>query len=951
MIKIVCLFFLFAALFARILSAQTTQHFLYDDENGLPSNEVYSLVEDAKGFIWLGCAAGLYKFDGLRYRLYRCATQKSKSLTNLSISAFDRLYCSNFQSQIFYIEGDSLHELQQPFSEIANIAVDKNGDLYATHNSGISIYKTQTKQWQTVDNFIEASALFTRSICLGKDNIVYFLYGSGIGKMHKSTPTTTEIIPFPEGEKNASAYFLLGYADNKIWAFSRMENVFYMFDGDSLRKNPSQNLHKALENRKITALKELTDGNLWILTYSGAMRYNMRKDEAQVFFEEQAFSDCLIDRAGNYWFSTLQAGIFRVIDLDYLIWNSQNANIVEDKLTNLATDGKTVFFSTIKGQIFGVDAKNSTLKLLYAGEQADIESFDFDTAQNILYFNTKNKGFCLSNEKVSKIPFRIEATKSIAYSAPYYFLGTSQGLFVYDGKETKVSNTWLRQLIWNADKQRLYAASNRGLQIFERRQNLWRCIDTILENSQILCIDDDRQNHTMYMLAFDGKIYALNEKNELKKISQIPENAQAQKLKLYKNSIYIASNKGVYIYNLQDKQLAIFNHLSGLVSDNVQDLLLLNDDLWLATGKGLQKVPLQKKHTPPLAKIYLKTAYHENILLDYGQELTLLPEASAYSSHQQFEYAYRINAHEWVKLPASIEQIKLQNLPVGDLHIELKIIDHSGKDSENTISIRGLVRPPFWKTWWFFLALSALNVFVLLAIFRKRIEILKAAQAKKIAHLMLENELRAAQQAALKAYMNPHFIFNVLNSIKGYIYENDKKNAILYLGRFSELTRKVLEQSNLSYIKLEEEITFLKIYIELEAMLLEDDFSHEIHIDSDLDKNNIKIPSLLVQPFVENAFKHGLKNKMGKNMLKIHFKIENKHLLVEIIDNGIGREAAQKNKSPNAHTSFAMSALSKRIELLNHEAPEMIGLQIVDIFDEMGQAAGTKVILKVKSEK
>src|SRR5690606_16137114 len=121
--------------------------------------------------------------------------------------------------------------------------------------------------------------------------------------------------------------------------------------------------------------------------------------------------------------------------------------------------------------------------------------------------------------------------------------------------------------------------------------------------------------------------------------------------------------------------------------------------------------------------------------------------------------------------------------------------------------------------------------------------------------------LRLTQQSALKAQMNPHFIFNVLNSIKGYIYENDKKNAALYLSRFSELIRKILEQSSVSNIKLSEEIETLKLYIELEAMLLDNSFSCSISIAPNINPENLYIPAMLIQPLVENALKHGLRHK------------------------------------------------------------------------------------------
>src|SRR5690606_15757413 len=132
---------------------------------------------------------------------------------------------------------------------------------------------------------------------------------------------------------------------------------------------------------------------------------------------------------------------------------------------------------------------------------------------------------------------------------------------------------------------------------------------------------------------------------------------------------------------------------------NVQDLLLLDGDLWLATGNGLQKIPLGNKPEKPLAKIYLKK-HKNNVSLNYGEPLTLSPEASIYNANGNFEYAYRINKSDWVKLPSSIEQIEIHNLSAGSFTIELKAIDHLKRDSENSIFISGYVHPPFWQKWW-----------------------------------------------------------------------------------------------------------------------------------------------------------------------------------------------------------------------------------------------------------
>jgi LytS/YehU family sensor histidine kinase len=170
------------------------------------------------------------------------------------------------------------------------------------------------------------------------------------------------------------------------------------------------------------------------------------------------------------------------------------------------------------------------------------------------------------------------------------------------------------------------------------------------------------------------------------------------------------------------------------------------------------------------------------------------------------------------------------------------------------------------------------------------------------------------------------------------------------LNDFSSLVRKVLDLSSLPSVSLDEELEALKLYIDLEAMLLQSDFEYSVHVDEDIDLSGIQIPALLIQPYVENAFKHGLRHKIGPKRLTITISMdENKGVLsVEINDNGIGRAAAEQLNSTNRgeHRSFATSAMEKRLELLNHERKDVVGVEITDKFE--GEVAiGTIVTVRI----
>ncbi len=216
--------------------------------------------------------------------------------------------------------------------------------------------------------------------------------------------------------------------------------------------------------------------------------------------------------------------------------------------------------------------------------------------------------------------------------------------------------------------------------------------------------------------------------------------------------------------------------------------------------------------------------------------------------------------------------------------------------------------------------------------------------------LQLEKEQQeyAKQMSELKALrsqMNPHFIFNAMNSIQEYIFTNEKKLASSYLVKFSRLIRIYLEQSQQSEITLEKEIQALELYLQLENNRFDEQLNYVINVDNNLDLLSILVPSLFIQPYVENAIKHGLLHKMGKKELTIDFKFNNSknQLEVTIQDNGIGREASRKHNENRPYKSFSTEASLDRVKLINIKSDNKLSVKIIDLKDKNNRARGTKV--------
>jgi two-component system, LytTR family, sensor kinase len=262
------------------------------------------------------------------------------------------------------------------------------------------------------------------------------------------------------------------------------------------------------------------------------------------------------------------------------------------------------------------------------------------------------------------------------------------------------------------------------------------------------------------------------------------------------------------------------------------------------------------------------------------------------------------------------------------------------------------------QQWGFFIGLGI--VFFLIAfliVYRYRIgqlqlesQLLKERNEYHLNEIKQRNSLSQATLTALISQMNPHFIFNALNTIQSYIYTNDKKSASYYLGRFSELTRKILDDSNKEMISLDEEIALFNLYIDIEKARFGDLLKVDIQIDPNLDREDIFFPPMLVQPHVENAIKHGLLHKTGEKILQISIDYTNNkaNLKIVIDDNGIGRAKSMAiNKQKSGHQSFATTASQQRINLINNVLGKKIDLNIIDKVDNDSRPAGTMVIITI----
>jgi LytS/YehU family sensor histidine kinase len=209
---------------------------------------------------------------------------------------------------------------------------------------------------------------------------------------------------------------------------------------------------------------------------------------------------------------------------------------------------------------------------------------------------------------------------------------------------------------------------------------------------------------------------------------------------------------------------------------------------------------------------------------------------------------------------------------------------------------------------------------------------------------------RELEMQALRAQMNPHFIFNCLTSINRFILKNDMLSASDYLTKFSRLIRMVLNHSKQSLISLEEELEMLRLYLEMEKLRFKEAFVYQIDVGNEVDTSGIFLPPLLFQPFVENAVWHGLMHKKDQGRLNIQLRVTDNILSCTITDDGVGRSFAENSTSKSAEKrkSMGIGITRQRMALINGNETVANSLVIEDLYDEHGKAAGTRVVLRIK---
>jgi hypothetical protein len=325
--------------------------------------------------------------------------------------------------------------------------------------------------------------------------------------------------------------------------------------------------------------------------------------------------------------------------------------------------------------------------------------------------------------------------------------------------------------------------------------------------------------------------------------------------------------------------------------------------------------------------------------------------SSDYANTPKNNFEYKLDGYDknWTRTNRNF--VSYTKLPPGNYTFYVRASNNDGIWSDKPASFAFRIRPMVWQTWWFRIIAGLLIIFFTYRIISGRIQRARTKEKEEMElerqKTEFEKQLAEIKLKALVAQMNPHFIFNCMNSIQAMILSDQNMQASTYLTKLSRLVRSVLENSVKTFIQLQEVIDNLKLYLELESLRLDQQFTYEITTEN-VDVYSVEMPSMLIQPYVENSIWHGLVKKEGAKNVYIKFYRQFNYCICEITDNGIGRVKAAELNLTKQHKSLGTIITHEMFDTLHKIKDTDYNVEIIDLYDDQNMPAGTKVVIRME---
>lgn len=982
-------FLLINSLWSQLSSAYTFEFF--NASHGLPSSEVLSLAKDERGFLWIGTSAGLSKYDGYKFHNYPFTKNGELigAVNAIKPDKQNRLWVGS-GSGLFCLINEEITKVsvaQNNTNVVNDILVDEDQlwistdvgplriSIEAINLSGsqkINLSDYILKEWIPINSSgPEAGAVnhmakaADGTFFLSQLSAIYRLAGGKVELIHRIADRHDQVLSlFPVNQNKI--YFDAAQTEVSVWENGKVFNTYH----ELLYK-------EGVDDDKPGFWYGSTAGLYYFHPSSGiASRFINTLEQGVVYPSSMLQDDNFFWLATHDGLVKIKPSLFR----RYIIASSVNGS--EDYYAMLRTKGDRLLFGSNRGKILQKKDTGFELAKKFLVPTADIR-FAYEDNDGRLWAASSYQGLVMISDNKVKVfteddglvdnsvlyllpsgdgklyavgdhgvtEIKANGEDSYSFKKFYYKSSISKHAKFFSGITGPDSRIWLageEGLVYlENDSLHLYNLTGReqplNFIIKDRKNDIW-----IASNGD--GIFHCKFDHQMKPVIF-RHLEIKDGLNSLNYNTLLADRA---------DNIWAGSSGGITFIGQKDGQtgkVVNFDKSDGFIAPGYSNIALYEDadsTIWVTTTFGIASFkPLQlfESFTAPMVYIEnirgLKSGDSVDINSGSGSfkwnnnSFSIEYTALNYTDQEGIQYYYRLDGVDtnWINA-GSNRSVSFASLAPGAYTFHVKAVNNKGRWSEKEAVYNFYIRPPFWKTWWFRLLLLLVAAALLSLFVRRRIASVKTKAD-------VQRQITELEVKALRAQMNPHFIFNAMNSIQQFTLKNDVDNANLYISKFSTLLRKILHSSQQSVIALEEEMEQLNLYLDIEKLRLGSDFVYEVIAGNDLEIDAIKIPGMLVQPFVENAIKHGLALKSGPKKLEVTFtQTGSDHLQVTVTDNGIGITKAKEIKAKGdrllPYESKGMSLVEQRMKLLENPGAD-IKLRVDELKNEEGAAAGTRV--------
>ena len=976
--------------------------------DGLPSNNIHQIFCDSRNIVWLATDAGFFEFDGgriiIRKELERLYGEEIQSICednnkNIWLTASNIGLCKFNGSEIKIYSYEELGIK----NSIRSVYFDhKHNKLLLSTHTGV--YKASIDK----DSKIRLTSFESKEAI----NILRFVENNNKLLAISSTPqktfecnfTTTKLdllkkddfLPVIEFNKFHTAQLLNKFALNNE-AFKIRSKKHDDIDCEIIQVAEAKDetfylLRYFIENIEYRKVIKVSEQEVEDFSISNTI------DDV---FVQTIFVD---KNEGNIWLGTKNKGILHFQNSIFQYYDASYFNLGELNISDIESDSNGYIYIATRNEIIyfkenKIQKRISTSKLCSikhdhnsAECEHQIQIFDIvNNGKSELWLAT-NMGFYTLNLKTDSIKYiGIKPASKFAFTENNQLCFIWNNVFhVYSGE--KFQNEIFKYIISESDKIDISKMISKKSEVwFSTKQiGLFRYKSREIEhfnnsNSKIHNVINDLlllPDGNMIIGGNNGSIYKLKYKNKQLDILDIIN----QDLNLFgssiqgfqylnDNSLWYGTNEGIYQFDYQSwKQdfsinYRFWNHSKGYFNQNGRNSITDSDqNIWVSTGNQLLKITnaaidkfeksncslnlinlqvYNKNWHPDSSKMNIWT---KNIIgpinLSHKQNYLTFSfdfQNCLNSGKKIFRYQLKNFDNSWTNWSTNTHAT-YSNLPSGDytLNIQGK---HLNKSDSIPLSIKFSIAYPWWQKPWLYAISFATLVGLLIAAMRiyTRKIVKKEEERNK-----LKTSILGLKMKTLQNQLDPHFIFNALNAIQGYILEQETENALDYLSDFSTVLRKNINNADKDYISLSDEIAYLKHYVKLEQMRFMNQFIFEITINKDINPYNYQIPPMLIQPFIESAIRFGLSTCKEGGLILINFDLENsRYIRCSIEDNGIGRSKSKKYDAESRKSSYekTMQIIQERINLLNkiNKNTHKYDYKIFDLYDETQTPVGTKV--------